>query len=716
MNVTEETGGHPVALVAGASSGIGAAVARRLAARGSAVALVGRREAELKEVAESIRAAGGTALPLPLDLAEPGAPAEAVAATAAGLGPVGLLVCSAGAIRLAAIHETEERHWERQLRINLTVPFLLAREVLPGMRERRYGWVVNIGSGVGSEVVPGSGGYGVSKTPVLRADVWRPADGPASPAVLFRTPYGKSPLGLATLTPAQCVDRGYAAVVQDTRGRFRSEGEWAPLDWSQEGPDGYDTVEWTARQPWCDGNVAMAGTSYQAIVQWLAAMEKPPHLRAIAPTMSTSAPYDTEQLGGSLRLDHLTSWLGLTALEWVQRRAAAGDPVDGAVVAEVVQLLTTPEVPLRRWPLSTILDFEGFPGRLRDIFAGKVATVADYRLGEVGVPTFSVGGWYDVFSFGTIELHRAMRAQDPVAGRHELVVGPWVHSGQLPQVQGEVNTGPYGSAQGARLADLHLDFFDRHLRATGERTADQDPGGDVRYFLFGDDTWHRAASWPPPEAVDSPWYLAGSAGGGDGGRLLPEPSDVAPGHDTFTYDPEDPVPSHGGRVLQLGRLAAGPLNQAHLESRPDVLVYTSEPLTGPLDVVGRQRLRLRFGSDAPATAVVAKLTDVHPDGRSLLVAEASLRLEADGDGPPDEPYDADLLLGDTAWRFAPGHRLRVHVTSSNFPHLDRHPNVPGPVGEAEHCRPARQTVWYGGPYESVLQLRTLPAPTAGEAR
>ncbi|CAM5656009.1 hypothetical protein SCALM49S_07795 [Streptomyces californicus] len=132
------------------------------------MALVGRREAELKEVAESIRAAGGTALPLALDLAEEGAPADAVAMTAAALGPVGLLVCSAGAIRLAAVHETEERHWERQLRVNLTVPFLLAREVLPGMRERGCGWVVNIGSGVGSEVVPGSGGYGVSKHAVHR--------------------------------------------------------------------------------------------------------------------------------------------------------------------------------------------------------------------------------------------------------------------------------------------------------------------------------------------------------------------------------------------------------------------------------------------------------------------------------------------------------------------------------------------------------------------
>ncbi|MEI7030368.1 SDR family oxidoreductase [Streptomyces pratensis] len=160
--------GPPVALVAGASSGIGAAVARRLAARGSAVALVGRREAALKEVAESIRTVGGTALPLALDLAEPGAPARAVAAAEAGLGPVGVLVCSAGAIRLAGVHETEERHWERQLRINLTVPFLLARQVLPGMRERGSGWIVTIGSGVGCEVVAGSGGYGVSKHAVHR--------------------------------------------------------------------------------------------------------------------------------------------------------------------------------------------------------------------------------------------------------------------------------------------------------------------------------------------------------------------------------------------------------------------------------------------------------------------------------------------------------------------------------------------------------------------
>ncbi|MFF3559187.1 SDR family oxidoreductase [Streptomyces sp. NPDC002574] len=164
MNDPLSTATYPaVALVAGASSGIGAAVAERVAARGTAVALVGRRAAELDEVAARVRAAGGVALPLAMDLAEPGAAERAVTGAERALGPVDLLVCSAGTVRLAPIHESEERHWQRQLQVNLTVPFLLARHVLPGMRERGYGWVVTIGSGAGAEVIPGTGGYGVSK-------------------------------------------------------------------------------------------------------------------------------------------------------------------------------------------------------------------------------------------------------------------------------------------------------------------------------------------------------------------------------------------------------------------------------------------------------------------------------------------------------------------------------------------------------------------------
>ncbi|MER6350848.1 CocE/NonD family hydrolase [Streptomyces sp. NPDC001634] len=548
---------------------------------------------------------------------------------------------------------------------------------------------------------------------VLRADIWLPSpagpygdpgrDAPPCPAVLFRTPYDKSAMNLATLTPAQCVARGYAAVVQDTRGRHRSDGDWAPLAWDREGPDGYDTIEWIAAQQWCDGGVAMAGTSFQAIVQWLAAMDKPPHLKAIAPAMSTAARFDAEQLGGCLRLDHLTSWLGLMALDWVERQAAAGKPVSEGTTAEIERLMTDPESCLRLRPLTDVMDFDGLPGWFRDVLGGRAAAVADYRLSAIDVPTFSVGGWYDVFSYGTIELHRAMRARDPRPGHHELVMGPWVHSGQLPQIQGEVNTGLYGSAQAAGLADLHLDFFDRHLRP--EPTRSLRPDEEVRYFFIGPDTWHTAATWPPPQARIRTWQLAGGTAPGEGGRLVREPA--APrgqGCDTFIYDPEDPVPTHGGRVLQLGRLVAGPLDQSHLEDRPDVLCYTSESLTEPVAAVGRHRLRLSFSSDAPATALVAKLTDVGPDGRSLIVADGSMHVDL----PNTDPVAVEVLLGDTAWRFAAGHRIRVHITSSNFPHLDRHPNVAGRVAEATHCRTAQQTVWHGGPRGSALDLQVLP--------
>lgn len=551
---------------------------------------------------------------------------------------------------------------------------------------------------------------------ILRADIWLPVtagphggpdpDTQPRPAVLFRTPYDKSAMNLATLTPAQCVARGYAAVVQDTRGRYRSDGDWAPLAWDREGPDGHDTIEWIAGQPWCDGGVAMAGTSFQAIVQWLAAMEKPPHLRAIAPAMSTAARFDAEQLGGCLRLDHLTSWLGLMALDWVERQAAAGTPVGEGTTAAIVRLMNDPEGCLRRRPLTDILDIDGLPGWFRGVLSGRAAAMVDYRLSAIDVPTFSVGGWYDVFSYGTVELHRALRARDPRPGRHELVMGPWVHSGQLPQVQGEVNTGLYGSAQAVRLGDLHLDFFDRHLRPS--RADGHRPGEEVRYFVLGPGTWRTAPNWPPPQVRTVTWQLACGTAPGEGGRLLGTPAAArGQGRDTFTYDPEDPVPTHGGRVLQLGRLVAGPLDQSHLEARPDVLCYTSEVLTEPVDAIGRHRLRLSFSSDAPATALVGKLTDVGPDGRSLIVAEGSLRV----DMPEGEhaPVTVEVLLGDTAWRFAAGHRIRVHITSSNFPHLDRHPNMTGAIGEATCCRTARQTVWHGVPHGSALELQALPA-------
>lgn len=545
---------------------------------------------------------------------------------------------------------------------------------------------------------------------LLRANVWRAEDAQPRPVVLFRTPYDKSALGVETLTPQQCVNRGYIAVVQDTRGRYASQGQWDPLAWSQEGVDGYDTVEWIAQQPWCDGNVVMAGTSFQAIVQWLAAMQKPPHLRAIAPAMSTSAAKDAEQTGGVLRLDHTASWLAFTALDWLQRHAATGEPVDPALAAHVWELLVDPSRALDRWPLTSVLDHPDLPTTLRDVVDGRVDTMAEYQYDAIDIPTLSVGGWFDVFLHGTVELHRIMRSRHPDDGRHQLVVGPWVHSGALPQVQGELNMGLQGSAAGARLADMHLDFFDRQLgRTAADTTADPPPA--VRYFLVGADQWHGCDVWPPAEAVAQTWHLAGGSApaAAGGGRLSPDGPAPADGRDHFTYDPYHPVPSHGGRVLQLGRLVAGPRDQRSIEDRPDVLCYTSDWLTRPLDVVGRQRVVVHFTSNRPATDLVVKLTDVQPDGRSLVVAEGSIRLTALTPGAAGE---VEILLGDTAWRFQPGHRIRLLITSSNFPHCDRNPNTGEPPAHASAAVSAEQAIFHGPAHPSALLLQVLPDPQA----
>lgn len=513
---------------------------------------------------------------------------------------------------------------------------------------------------------------------LLRADVWRRDDDQLRPAVLFRTPYDKSASPLDTLSPAQCVAGGYAAVVQDTRGRFSSQGPWAPFKWDHEGADGHDTIEWVASESWSDGNVVMAGTSYQAIVQWLAAMERPEHLRAIAPALSTSAELGAEQTGGAMRLDHLTSWLSLTALEWVRRKGAAGAPVGPEVVDEVMLLLLDPASEVLWRPPARMPDFGGFPGWIRDVVEGHVRTMVAYDYDALDVPTLSISGWYDVFAYGTVELYRRMRGINDTAGRHRLVMGPWAHAGQLPQVQGELNTGMLGSALGANLAQTHLSFLDRHI---GRTPSDQELPPAVSYFLMGANTWRTARTWPPESAAEQTWTLGGVPAAPNTGRLTaPDDLSASDGHQDYVDDPDDPTPSRGGRVLQLETLVVA---------------------------VGRHHVDLEFCSDAVSTDLVVKLCDVEPDGRSIVVAEGYLRMAGLRAG---EPSPHSVLLGDAAWTFKAGHRLRVSVASSHFPHLDRNPNAGENPATATRRQRAHQRVLHGRSHQSVLRLQVEPAP------
>lgn len=520
---------------------------------------------------------------------------------------------------------------------------------------------------------------------LLRGDLWRPPS--PAPAVVFRTPYGRRQISSDALQAQHCLAGGFAALLQDTRGRFDSDGEWQAVMWEQEAEDTYDTVEWVAAQPWCNGEVFLAGTSYLGIAAWLGAAERPPHLRGIAPAMTTGARNDLRETGGALRLDHLVGWLVYMAADWLGRQGPDADP---ALAAKVASLIHDPEQAMRRLPLEDMLDLPGFPITVGDLLDGRIPALPDWDLAAVEVPVLSVTGWYDVYAGATIRDHLEMRRLRPDL-RHELIVGPWAHTGALTHLQGEVNFGVAASAAAARLPARHLEFFRRCLDGPGE----SDP---VLYFLMGADVWRTAAQWPPADATGHTLYLTGPAvPGRTPGRLVSEPGPAtSAAADDYVHDPADPIPSRGGRVLHLGRLTPGPLDLSRTATRSDVLLYLGDVLAEDLDVIGKVRLRLTFATDAADADLMARLVNHLPDGRLLPVCEGVVRLShRDGPGTPvprGEPIRLDVDLGHTAQRFRAGHRVGLMLSSSNFPHYDRN------QGDG---RPSTQSVHYG---TSVLIL------------
>ncbi len=533
----------------------------------------------------------------------------------------------------------------------------------------------------------------------LTCDVWRPAGDEPRPVVLFRTPYDRSKMAFEALRPQNCVAAGYVAVVQDTRGRFGSDGDWDAVMWGQEARDGYDSVEWIAEQPWCDGRVTMAGPSYLAIVQWLTAAEQPEHLVAIAPTMSSSIRFEPLETGGAFRLDHLLSWLAFMGAEWLGRRLAEGQPVTPEEIERVRAMATNPRVVMDHLPLreNPWFDLQGFPVTIAGLLDGEIdnAAAADYD--RVTVPTFSVGGFFDVFVRGTIAQYRLLADREPDAG-HRLVLGPWAHAGILPPVQGERNFGLLASGTAAGLPQMHTRFFDEQL---GRETT---PLAPVTWFLGGASEWRTAETWPPPESSTAVWSL----GGGES-LVAGEPTADA-ADDTLVSDPADPVPTHGGRVLTLGGLVGGPLDQSRLERRDDVLVYTSEPLEADLDVAGDALLVLHASSDAGQADLIGKLCDVAPDGTSMLVADGARRIGPPGSetaGTIDPTAELTVDLGPVGWRFPAGHRVRVLVQGSNFPHFDRNLHDGLPIGTGAVGQVARHRIHHGVGRGSRLELPVI---------
>ena len=555
----------------------------------------------------------------------------------------------------------------------------------------------------------------------LATDAWIPAVTPA-PTLLVRLPYGKDlPQLLAYgLMPNifALVEAGYAVVYQDCRGTFRSGGDLVPM--LNEAADGADTVAWVLRQPWCDGNIGSYGASYLGFVQWASVSAGAP-VKAIAPAVTTTdyytAPWYSE--GGAASWHTVQSWTTQMAMVETLRQLGRGSG-DPQLLGELAGMMAAPQPHLAAMPPSRQPAVEKvWPwwGELlshpaRDAWWQNLSVLD--RAEQVTVPALHIGGWFDIFVANTARSFTGLRARAGTAEAREgqrLIIGPWDHlnsTGIYPDRK-------FGLTADAITQDLtgqHVRFFDRWLR---DRRGALDGSASVKIFVMGIDRWREEQDWPLPGTSYVPYYLHSSGrantAAGDGELSTEAPAQTAA--DTFLYDPQRPVPSLGGRLMLPSTAnAAGPVDQRPVETRDDVLCFTSAVLTKPLEVTGHVSLTLYASSSAPDTDFTGKLVDVFPDGRAIFLTDGIIRaryrksLAEPEPLTPGEPYQLSLDLSVTSNVFLPGHRIRLEVSSSNFPRFDRNTNTGGVIADesADQATIAVNRVLHGPDYPSQLIL------------
>ena len=528
----------------------------------------------------------------------------------------------------------------------------------------------------------------------LSADLTLPEALPA-PAVVSRTPYGKT--GERQSKRASVfATAGYAAVFVDVRGRGDSDGQFQP--YRNDGPDGFDVIGWVAAQDWCTGDVATHGASYGGRIQWLAALEHPPALRAMVCLVTPSDPFVETPTGVPTPM-HI-NWFRMVDARMPQY-------AENVNWAEVYQ----------HRPLMTMDEAAGFVSpnwraELAHRTLGEWWEPVRYqhRIGEVDVPVLHVSGWYDDEEIGTPANFAAMVAAG--RDRQRLLMGPWGHAVNTTRTLGEVDFGPNA------LIDLDaavVSFLDEHVKGIEPEQA----AAPVRMFVMGAGEWRDEPSWPPPYVTETTLYL--SSGGaanslyGDG-QLSPTAPDGDQPPDFWVHDPDRPVPFiTNSSSAQIG----GPDDYHGVESRGDVLVYSGDPLTEPVEVIGPVRLVAHVATSAADTDLTAKLVDVHPNGFAQRLCDGVLRLRyrcgfsREESLTPGEVYEVCVAMWDTCLRLEAGHRLRLEVASSAFPKIDVNLGTGGDmVTETERCDRAQRAVAHRG--QAVAAAAAHPArPAAG---
>jgi putative CocE/NonD family hydrolase len=446
------------------------------------------------------------------------------------------------------------------------------------------------------------------------------------------------------------------------RGKGKSEGPYRPF--MDDPTDGFDTVEWVAKQPWANGKVGMFGASAMGITSNLAAMMNPPHLAATFVMVARSSIFTQSAfMGGVFRKELNEIWL---------KRQGAIDVLN-----------------------------ETFKHNVYDHFY-DIAEMPLYW-DKIKVPVYNYGGWYDIFAQGNIDNFVGQQAQGGAlaAGNQKLMMGPWGH-GQIEEVK-------YPPNSTVNVTEEALRWFDYWLQGKDNGIMDEPP---VKYYVMGDvndakapgNEWRTALAWPVPAKTTS-YFL--TAGGGLTEKLPAETEST----DTYKYDPKNPVPTIGGANLNIKK---GPMDQRAIGNRPDLLKFLTPVLDSPVEVTGRVKVELWAESDAPDTDFIAKLVDVYPDGTERLVLDSAVRarfregLDREVFMKKGEVYRFTIDLWTTSIIFNKGHRLAIHVSSSNDPRFDPNPNTGKPLRADDETRVATNTIHHDRAHPSRALLPVVP--------
>lgn len=518
----------------------------------------------------------------------------------------------------------------------------------------------------------------------LMTDLYTPEyqgmNGTTFPTILIRSPYGRgydnapASLGLA-FAAERFAERGYNVVVQTTRGQFDSEGEF--IAYINEKNDGLDTIAWIQKQPWFNGVLGTWGPSYLGIVQWAVAADAP--IKAMVPMITASRVSTLNYPDGAFGLGGALSWGTMTAnTNGVGRKTWTDffktSRADEAKLRQAEMHLPIYEADMiaagrpvphyRRW-----LDNLPEPGN-------EYWRQADHTddLEKINAPIHLISGWYDIWARETMEDYALLKA----AGKTVyLTFGPWKH----------VHPGPLltGFAEG-------LAWFDAHLKGQTHRIRSK----PVRVYMMGAGEWREMDDWPPP-STPTHYHLRG---GGSLSRAVPD-ADEYPDH--YRYDPADPTPQYGGNTLDA--INSGPVDNRELEARKDVLVYSTPPLTAPIEIMGRVKMELYVKSSLAHTDFFARLCDVDPEGKSINLCDGLIRLEPGKVEPqPDGTLRLEIDMRAVAHRFNPGHRVRIIVASGSHPRWSRNTGSGEPLAHATTLCTADQTIYHDDVHPSAVVL------------